>query len=230
MTRAVYISGGTGYVGASLLLKLIARGHKVRALARPGSERKLPPGCEIVTADALSAGTFAATIDPGCTFVHMVGTPHPAPWKGPQFRSVDWVALQASVAAARAAGVSHFVYVSVAHPAPLMKSYIAVRMECEAEIARAGLIATIVRPWYVLGPGHWWPVVLKPFYAIMEAIPSTRAGALRLGLVTLNQMTDTLLWSIENPPQSTRILDVPEIGRVRDYSSAGGGGGGGGGC
>ena len=51
-----------------------------------------------------------------------------------------------------------------------------------------------------------------------------------MGVVTLNQMTDTLLWAIENPPQSTRILDVPEIRRVRDYSSAGGGGGGGGGC
>ncbi len=146
MTRAVYISGGTGYVGASLLSKLLARAHKVRALARPGSERKLPAGCEIVTADALSAGTFSATIAPSSTFVHMVGTPHPAPWKGAQFRAVDLVALQAPVAAACTAGVQHFVYVSAAHPAPLMKSYIAVRMKCEEEIARAGLLATIVRP------------------------------------------------------------------------------------
>ncbi len=146
----------------------------------------------------------------------MVGTPHPAPWKGRQFRSVDLVALQASVTAARLAGAGHFVYVSVARPAPIMKSYIAVRMECEAEIVRAGPIGTIVRPWYVLGRGHWWPIVLKPFYWRMETIPSTRAAARRLGLVTLNQMTGTLLWAIENPPQSTRILDVEEIRLARE--------------
>ncbi|MEO8128641.1 MAG: NAD(P)H-binding protein [Bryobacteraceae bacterium] len=214
MTRAVYLTGGTGYVGASLLSKLLGRGHKVKALARAGSERKLPAACEPVTGDALSAPTFVATVPPRCTFVHMVGTPHPAPWKGRQFREVDLVALRASVMAARAAGVEHFVYVSVAHPAPLMKSYIEVRRECETEIERAGLIATIVRPWYVLGPGHWWPVALKPFYSLLEAIPSTREGARRLGLVTLDQMTETMLRAIENPPDSTRVLTVPEIRRM----------------
>jgi len=216
LIRDVYISGGTGYVGASLIFKLLSGGHCVRALARPGSEGKLPQECEVVTADALRADTFAMTIAPCSTFVHMVGTPHPAPWKGSEFRSVDLVALKASVEAARTAGVEHFVYVSVAHPAPVMKAYIEVRMECEAEIARAGLIATIVRPWYVLGPGHRWPVVLKPVYALMESVPSLRAGALRLGLVTLDQMTGAMIWAIENPPQTTRILEVPQIRRGQD--------------
>jgi hypothetical protein len=32
-----------------------------------------------------------------------------------------------------------------------------------------------------------WPVVLKPFYALLENISSTRNGALRLGLVTLRR-------------------------------------------
>lgn len=216
MTRVVYLTGGTGYVGAPLLFRLLSRGHKVKALARPGSERKLPPACEIVTGDALSAYTFVASVPFRSTFVHMVGTPHPAPWKGRQFRAVDLVALRASVKAAITAGVEHFVYVSVAHPAPMMKSYIEVRMECEAEIARAGLIATIVRPWYVLGPGHWWPVALKPVYSLMESVPSTREGARRLGLVTLDQMADAMLWAVENPAESTRVLDVPEIRRVSE--------------
>ena len=72
----------------------------------------------MVLGDALRPDTFSMTINPCRTFVHMVGTPHPAPWKGPQFRSVDHVALRASVTAARLAGVEHFVYISVAHPAP----------------------------------------------------------------------------------------------------------------
>jgi len=58
------------------------------------------------------------------------------------------------------------MYVSVAHPAPVMNAYIEPRMEVEAAIRAAGLNATILRPWYVLGPRHRWPYVLLPFYAL----------------------------------------------------------------
>jgi uncharacterized protein YbjT (DUF2867 family) len=103
------------------------------------------------------------------------------------------------------------VYVSVAHPAPVMKAYIAVRCECEQILTGSGLIATILRPWYVLGPGHRWPIALKPVYTMLESFKSTRDGARRLGLVTLEEITGALLWAIERTPDQTRILEVPEI-------------------
>ena len=74
------------------------------------------------------------------------------------------------------AGDAHVVYVSVAQPAPMMHAYIAVRAEGEAALAASGLTATVLRPWYVLGPGHWWPLTLVPLYAIARLLPSTRAG------------------------------------------------------
>ena len=117
--------------------------------------------------------------------------------------------------AARRAGVQHFVYVSVAHPAPVMRAYIAVREEGEALVKSSGIRATILRPWYVLGPGHYWPSVLIPVYAVLRMIPSTRAGAERLGLVTRGQMIAALVHAIETPPsESLRILEVPQIRRA----------------
>jgi uncharacterized protein YbjT (DUF2867 family) len=103
------------------------------------------------------------------------------------------------------------VYVSVAQPAPVMKGYIQVRAECEGIIGRLGLNTTFVRPWYVLGPGHWWPVVLIPFYRLLEQIPSERESAMRLGLVTIQEMAGALAWAIENPPAGVQIISVPEI-------------------
>jgi uncharacterized protein YbjT (DUF2867 family) len=94
-----------------------------------------------------------------------------------------------------------------------MKSYIAVRQECEKILAAAGLTATILRPWYVLGPGHRWPVVLKPLYSIAEKIPALRNGARRLGLVTREQMVDALCAAVENPPLATRTVDAGGIRR-----------------
>ena len=81
----------------------------------------------------------------------------------------------------------------------------------------AGLTATILRPWYVLGPGHRWPIALAPIYAAARLVPSLRAGAERLGLVTLAQMVAALASAIEDQPvpRTIRIVEVPEIRRAR---------------
>ena len=67
--------------------------------------------------------------------------------------------------------MAHFVYVSVAHPAPAMRAYWEARAEAEAFIGTLHLNATILRPWYVLGPGHLWPHLLRPAYWLAETLP-----------------------------------------------------------
>jgi uncharacterized protein YbjT (DUF2867 family) len=189
----------------------LERGHEVRALVRRGSERKLPRGCVPLLGNALDGSSYAEKISPADTFVQLVGVAHPSPAKAAEFSTLDLVSGLGAVAAAKGAGIRHFVYLSVAHPAPAMKAYIAVRSECEAAIAAAGLNATILRPWYVLGPGHWWPYLLVPMYKLAELLPQTREGAQRLGLVTLAQMVTALLAAVENPAHGIRVVTVPEI-------------------
>lgn len=65
--------------------------------------------------------------------------------------------------------------------------------------------------WYVLGPRA----------AMAAAVGShVRGGAVaagnarwpeRLGLVTVEKMTQTLAWAVENPPEEIRILEPPQI-------------------
>jgi uncharacterized protein YbjT (DUF2867 family) len=124
---------------------------------------------------------------------------------------VDLASAAGAIKSAVDAGVQHFVYLSVAHPAPMMKAYIEVRTACEALIRESRMNATILRPWYILGPGHRWPYALLPMYWLMELLPSTRAGARRLGLVTLEQMIHALVHAVENPCRGVRIVEVPEI-------------------
>jgi len=210
----VFITGGTGYMGRSLIAALVKRQHAVRALVRAGSESKLLGSCSIVVGDALDAASFAHYVPPADTFVQLVGFPKPDPRKAKEFRAVDLRSGLAGVSVARQAGIQHFVYVSVAQPAPIMKAYIEPRMEVEAAIRAAGLNATILRPWYVLGPGHRWPYLLLPLYALFELLPGTRASARRLGLVTLKQMIDALVKAIENPSHGIRIVEVSDIRRL----------------
>jgi hypothetical protein len=48
-------------------------------------------------------------------------------------------------------------------------------------------------------------------YKLAEMLPKMREGMRRLGLVTLDQMTNALTFAVENPVEGVRIVIVPEI-------------------
>ena len=207
----IFIVGATGYLGRHVTPRLLERGHQVRSLVREGSESKAPSGAAVVIGDPFDRSTFEKSIAPADTLLQLVGVPRPSPAKAKQFIDIDLRSAKESIAAARAARIAHFVYVSVAQPAPVMQAYQAARYRAEQAVDASGLPHTIIRPWYVLGPGHRWPYALLPFYWLLERLPPTRASALRLGLVTLNQMGAAILHAIEHPPSRQRIVEVPEI-------------------
>lgn len=207
----VFITGGTGYIGSRLVPALVERGHKVKALVRKTSGAKLPIGAEGVVADPLQMDLYTGEIAPADTFIHLIGVPHPSPAKAEQFRNVDLVSIHIAVNAARDAGIRHFIYLSVAQPAPVMKAFIEVRQAGEELIRASGIRATFIRPWYVLGPGHYWPYPLVPIFWVLERLPLARESARRLGFTTIEQMLRTLVWAVENPPDGVQIIDVRKI-------------------
>lgn len=209
--RPVFVTGATGYLGRPVVATLLRRGHRVHALVRPGSEHKVPAGAVRIVGDAVDATTFADAVPEGATVVHLVGTPHPNPSKAAEFERVDLASVRAMTAAAQRARAGHLVYVSVAHPAPVMRAYIAAREAGEGLVGATGIAATILRPWYVLGPGHRWPYLLVPLYKALELVPATRAGAMRLGLVTHDQMVTALVAAVESEPRGVRVVDVAAI-------------------
>ena len=212
--QRVFVTGGTGYIGRRLIPALHARGHEVIALVRETSRNKLPWNCTPVAGDALDGDSYRNFVDGIDTFVQLVGVPHPSPAKAEQFRLIDLKAGLEAVRVAREAKVRHFVYVSVAQPAPVMQSYQAVRAECERAIADNRLSATVLRPWYVVGPGHLWPYCLLPFYKVAELIPRTRDGARRLGLVSIQQMIRALVRAVDQPGEGIRVLNVSDIKKL----------------
>src|SRR3954471_21635287 len=211
--RDVFVTGGTGYLGRPLIETLLGRGHTVRALTRPESTARRPAGVTGVVGNALDPSGWVHEVAPADTVVHLIGTPHPSAAKAAQFRRVDLVSIEAAVQAATTAGVRHFVYVSGAHPAPVMKAFVEVRKRGEEMVSHSGLSATILRAWYVLGPGHWWPLVLMPLYVVARVVPSTRTGARRLALVPRAAVVDTMVRAVEGPPDGVRVIEAPDMRR-----------------
>jgi len=207
----VFITGATGYIGRHLVPELARRGHVVRALVRPMSIARLPADAKPVIGDALDADTFAQNLAPSDTLIHLVGVPHPSPSKGEEFRRIDLVSIRETVRAIAGSTIRHVIYLSVAHPAPAMKEYVAVREEGERLLRESGIAATFVRPWYVLGPGHWWPYAILPAYWIWGAFPSQRDTARRLYPVKLANIVRAIADAVDTPPMTTRIIETPEM-------------------
>jgi uncharacterized protein YbjT (DUF2867 family) len=212
--KTIFITGGTGYIGTRLIKKLIEHGHEVIALVRSGSENKVPVGARVVTGNPFYASSFHNFIPENSVYVQLLGVSHPSPKKKELFRKVDLVSVKASANAAANAKVSHFVYVSVSmSPSKIMKDYQEVRKEGEAYCLSKNLNCTFIRPWYVLGPGHWWPVLLLPFYGIAELVPLWKQAARAKGLVTIGQMIQTLIDVIKSNPQKLLYIEISQIKR-----------------
>jgi nucleoside-diphosphate-sugar epimerase len=209
--KNIFITGATGYIGTRLIKRLLGK-HRVIALVRKGSEHKVPAGTETIIANPFDPQTFRQYIPAGCIFIQLLGVAHPSPKKAEQFKEIDLKSAKASVDAAADAGVSHFIYVSVAMaPSKLMYTYQQARKQAEDYCLAKKLNATFIRPWYVLGPGHWWPLLLIPLYGLAELIPAWRKQARSKALVTINQMQNALMKAIESEPVPLRIYEIRTI-------------------
>ena len=170
----VFVTGGTGYVGRALIPVAAAarppraarcvRARIDRARVRQASRSPATRSTPRRSSRHAHAGSDARP--PGR---HAASEPVEG---GANSNGSTLASIRASVAAATRAGVAHLVYVSVAQPAPLMRAYVAVRAAGEDGDPRGGLTATCLRPWYVLGPGHRWPLVLVPLYRVAEWLPA----------------------------------------------------------
>lgn len=212
MAKEIFITGGTGYLGRRLIPMLVQEGYRVKALTRKGSEQKLPQDCIPVISNPFDAGAFVNDIEPRSTFIQLLGVSHPGPSKKDLFYKIDFASLSASVAAATQANCEHFVYISVAQtPTSVMHDYQMCRAECEKLIRKTSLRASIIRPWYVIGPGHYWPFLLLPLFKLLEIIPGTSAKAKALRLVYLRQMLNTLVYAVGHPPDHRRFFEIEDI-------------------
>lgn len=208
----VFITGASGYVGKRISKILAEKGHEVRALVRPGSEHKVPGKCKIIYGNALKSSSYTEEVYGCYTLVHLVGVSHPSPKKKEQFISVDLKSARQAAIAAQQAGIKHIIYISVAQtPAKIMQDYQAARLQAEEAFKNTGINLTILRPWYVIGPGHYWPLFFLPLYALLRLIPSTREKAIKLQLVYLPQVLRALTYAVENPAKGVRVIEIADI-------------------
>ena len=108
------VTGATGFVGSAVARAFAARGHRLRLLVRPASDRRLIEGLgEPVVGDLRDPASLAAAVQ-GCRYVIHVAADYRlwVPKPGPDDARRTSTAPRALLRAARDAGVERIVYCS----------------------------------------------------------------------------------------------------------------------
>lgn len=107
------VTGGTGFVGSAVARVLLARGHRLRLLARPGGDRSLIAGLgEVVEGDLRDPDSLREAVR-GCRFVAHVAADYRlwVPDPGPMMQA-NVEGTRTLLLAAKQAGVERIVYCS----------------------------------------------------------------------------------------------------------------------
>jgi uncharacterized protein YbjT (DUF2867 family) len=147
----ILVAGGTGALGQHVVRLLHARGHRLRVLSRSAERGRALAGLadELRVADATRPADLAGIchgVDVVFSCLGQSVGANPA-LRGPGYHAIDYVANHNLLAAARAAGVRRFVYVSVfgadRHPEV---AYLRAHAAVAEELRASGLGYAIVQP------------------------------------------------------------------------------------
>jgi len=173
--RPTLLTGATGFVGSAVARALIDRGHRLRVLVRPTSDRRNLAGLDVEPAvgDLTDPASLARAAD-GCRYVVHVAADYRIWVPDPDaMRRANIDGTVAMLRAAQAAGAERIVYCSSVaalgltadgtpadettpvDPAALISTYKRSKYEAEQaalELARQGAPVVIVNPAAPVGP------------------------------------------------------------------------------
>jgi uncharacterized protein YbjT (DUF2867 family) len=200
--NTVGVLGGSGFIGASVINRLVARGHAVRVATRrrQNAQPLLMLPVDVIETDIHDPARLTSFVA-GCdAVINLVGVLHGGtgdPY-GPGFSVAHVELVQKLVAACRATGVRRVVHSSALHADPEGPSmYLRSKGDGERVLREAReLRSTIFRPSVVFGPGDRF---LNTFASLQRAFPVIPLACpdARFQPVFVGDLADALVNSID---------------------------------
>lgn len=157
MSRTVFITGATGFVGRVLLTRLKRSNDatQIRLLVRDASKlSKLPAGFDLIEGDLTRPETYRHALDGVDAVIHLAAQTGKASPK--EHERLNRQVTKDLIEAAKQASVDHFIFVSTIAAGYSDKAYYPyafAKAASEADLRDSGLTHTILRPTLVFGPG-----------------------------------------------------------------------------
>ncbi len=211
VTFMILVTGGTGFIGRSLVRQLIASGQEVRTLLRPSkTSPRLPRGMPVEAAvcSLLDERGLRAALRGVDVVYHLAGSERHS--SHARLQEVDIQGTQTLVNSAVEAGVQRIITVSHLG-ADRNSAYPVLKAKGLAEyaIVQSGLPYTIFRSGAVFGPGDQFTVGIArlllgwpgPFLLPGE-------GDSLVQPLWIDDLTATLMIALENPSLANQTISI----------------------
>jgi NADH dehydrogenase len=221
----ILVAGGTGFVGAGIVRELARRGKPVAVLSRstakvttrfPGLNVEARQG-DVTDPASLPAAMAGIETVIGCQ--QFPNSPIENPGKGYTFEKVDAEGTENLVAAANAAAVKQYIYLSGVGAAPEGRHWFRAKWRAETAVRESGLTYTIIRPTWVYGPED---KSLNRFLGMARFLPFVpligAAGKQQMQPVFIDDVGRAVAESVDNPAAANQLFELggPEVMSMSD--------------
>ncbi len=214
----VLVTGGTGFVGRSVVRELVARGYTAACVVRDAGRFRsqvsdLPDDrVHAVGGDLFGDGVLEQAAEGVAAVVHLVGIIQERPLRGQTFERVHVEGTERVLAACKAAGVGRIMHMSALGArlhAP--SEYHRTKWTAESRVRESGLDWTIFRPSIIHGYDGEFMQMMRAFVCDMTVksfgflpapfpvIPYFGTGQYRLQPVSVRDVAHCFVASLSKP-------------------------------
>lgn len=217
----ILVTGATGYVGARLVTRLLAKGYRVRATGRSFARlRQRPwadhPGVDLIPADALDSASIAKACEGCAAAYYLVHSMMPGE---EEFEEKDREAARNMARAAGSAGLSRLIYLGgLGEENPSLSRHLRSRSEVAAILASGKTPATILRAAMILGAGSASFEILRYLVDRLPVMITPKWVSTECQPIGIRNVLDYLVGCMETPGTAGGTFDIggPEVVTYRD--------------
>lgn len=196
----VFVTGGSGFVGAEVIRQLLAAGHEVRSLVHSKTVTSSNPQLELWPGDATQMETLQGGLA-GCdAIIHLIGIIREFPDKQVTFQRLHVDATRNILAAAKEQGVCRYLHMSAnGTRRDGVAEYHKTKWAAEELVRASGLDATIFRPSLIFGPGDAFVNMLAAIIRRTPIVPVIGDGEYQMTPVAVSNVATGFVRALTQP-------------------------------
>jgi uncharacterized protein YbjT (DUF2867 family) len=207
-SKRVLVTGATGYVGGSLVPRLLQNGHQLRVLARNPSKlkkRSWSQRVEVFRADVLDPESLPPAMSNVRTAYYLIHNMT----SGADFVKMDLAAAHNFGRAAKRAGVEHIIYLGgLGDPDAELSDHLRSRQETGAALRDSGVCTTELRAAIIVGAGSVSFEMIRHLTEVLPVMICPRWVFSRVQPISIDEVLEYLLVVLERGPTSSDIIEI----------------------